>query len=129
MKRSEFERIVAEEFERMPEKFLKRIKNVALLVEDEPDQETRIENGLQKGETLLGLYRGIAQIHRGSEYGIGETLPDTITIYRNPVLQEAAQSKLPIRQVVFDTLWHEIAHYFGYEEDAVQKREEKRCGY
>ena len=97
-----------------------------LLVEDEPDQETRTENGLQLGETLLGLYRGIAHIHRGSAYGVGETLPDTITVYQRPIEVEAAESGLPIRQVVFDTLWHEIAHYFGYEEDAVQRREEER---
>lgn len=126
MTQSEFETIVAEEFEHIPEKFRKRIHNVALLVEDEPDQKTREENGLERGDTLLGLYRGVPAIDRGDLYGVGETLPDTITIYRYSVLAEARESGLAVRQVVFETLWHEIAHYFGYEEDEVHRRERER---
>jgi predicted Zn-dependent protease with MMP-like domain len=136
----EFEAIVAEAFGLVPEKFRSKVKNVALLIEAEPDAKTRAEQGLGPEETLLGLYRGIPQTERGEGYGVGPTMPDTITIYRGPVLEEAAREagidpvwgtaetftesmKKRVRVIVRDTIWHEIAHYFGMDEAEVDERE------
>ncbi len=136
----EFEKIVADAYELVPEIIRAKVKNVALLVEDEPDADARKENGLQEGETLFGLYRGVPQTERGDGYGVGMTMPDTITIYRNPILEAASEEsgvlelvnwgeqmteplKRRVRDIVRDTIWHEIAHHFGMEENEVGERE------
>ena len=154
MTREEFEQLVAEEFSNaVPKQFRSLIKNVAFLVEDEPDAATRKEEGLRANETLLGLYRGIPATARGDFYGVGATLPDTITLFQNPILDEAAEllrrqagervrsgplgQVLPsftrpggfgacVRRVVRATIWHEVAHHFGYDEHQVRAKEEKR---
>lgn len=121
-----FEAIAAEEFARVPERFARLIENVALLVEDEPDRETREKEGLTAGETLLGLYRGIPATLRGSSYGVGATLPDTITLYRFPILAESGTDEPEaVRTAIRETLWHEIGHYFGMGEEAIHGRESK----
>src|SRR6185295_13401998 len=86
----EFDELVAEAFEMVPEQFREKVKNVALLVENEPTQEILRENNVAPGNTLLGLYHGIPNTERGAGYGVGPTLPDTITIFRKPILDYAA---------------------------------------
>jgi predicted Zn-dependent protease with MMP-like domain len=126
MSREEFEKIVEEEFPRaVPEKFHHLIQNVGFLVEDEPDEATRRENNLRDDETLLGLYRGISHVNRGEYYGVGPTLPDTVTLYQLPIEEAALQDGVPVAQVVRETIWHEVAHYFGYDEGQVEDRERR----
>lgn len=122
----EFESSVQAGFLLLPEKFRERIRNVAILIEDEPSEEVRKQEGLREGETLLGLYQGIPNTARGDSYGIGPTVPDTITLFRVPIEEEAGGIPEEIRRVVAETIWHEFAHYFGMDEDEVRLREEKR---
>lgn len=111
----DFEKLVAEEIDLIPEEWTGKIKNVAFLTEDESP----------KGEPeLLGLYQGIPATERGDSYGM--VLPDTITLYRLPILQAAEEEGVNPRIIVRETLWHEIAHHFGFDEDAVQVREDER---
>jgi len=126
MTREEFEKLVEEGFLLIPEKFRARIRNVALLVEDEPSEEIRKQEGLDEGETLLGLYQGIPNTARGDTYGVGPTLPDTITLYKLPIEEAAHEDALDVRTVIAETIWHEYAHYFGMEEDEVRFREEQK---
>ena len=127
MERINFEQIVAEEFPRaVPEKFRARIKNLAVLVEWEPDLDTRHAEGLSDNETLLGLYRGVPNTARGVEYGVGPTLPDTITLFQGPIEEAAGDDPGRIREVIRETIWHEVAHYFGMDEGEVRKREKDR---
>src|SRR5580693_7734022 len=99
MSREEFEKIVEEEFPRaVPEKFHHLIQNVGFLIEDEPDAETRRENNLRPDETLLGLYKGISHVNRGEWYGVGATLPDTITLYQLPIEQAAHEDDVLVAQ-------------------------------
>lgn len=125
MPREEFERLVAEGFEQLPEWVQKKISNVALLVEDEPSQEDREAEGLGEHETLLGLYKGIPLSARGDTYG-GLVMPDTITLYQVPIEDTAMEDGLPVSQVVAETIWHEFAHHFGIDEKEVRKRERGR---
>lgn len=122
----EFESSVQAGFLLIPEKFRERIRNVAILIEDEPSEEVRKQEGLSEDETLLGLYQGIPNTARGDSYGIGPTMPDTITLFRVPIEEEAGGIPEEIRRVVAETIWHELAHYFGMDEDEVRLREEKR---
>lgn len=141
MKRREFEQLVADAFEMVPDKFKAKVKNVALLVEDEPSAEVLKENNVPQGHTLLGLYHGVPATERGDGYGVGGTLPDTITIFMKPIIEMAAYEsgvgeliawgeeptepmKKRIKAIIRDTMWHEIAHYFGMDEFAVDEREE-----
>lgn len=127
MSEQEFEQIAIAEWERIPERFKRKIENVALLIEDDVDEEIRELEGLEEGESLLGLYRGIPLTERGSNYGM--VLPDTITLYRLPIIEEAEEMDREFREavriVVRETLWHEVGHYFGLPEHGVQEREEE----
>jgi predicted Zn-dependent protease with MMP-like domain len=131
----EFERLVGEEFPNaIPSQFLHLISNVAFLIEEQPDAETRTEHGLSAKETLLGLYRGIPFTARGEGYGVGGTLPDTITLYRLPLLEETERLVVKrggtheqcMRQAIRETIWHEVAHHFGMDERQVRHREDER---
>lgn len=113
----------------MPEHFARRIDNVALLIEDEPDEALRAEEGLTAEETLLGLYRGIPLTGRGEFYS--GVLPDTITLFRTPLYEEAAlleeegraTGEEALRLAIRETLWHEIGHYFGLDDEHIHQRE------
>jgi predicted Zn-dependent protease with MMP-like domain len=124
----EFERLIEEGYEKLPEWVQKKIQNVAVLVEDEPSDEVRAVESLAENETLLGYYRGIPLTARGEAYGVGMTLPDTITLYKLPIEQAAAEDGLPVAQVITETIWHEFAHHFGMDEHEVREREHKRDG-
>ncbi|HET8580893.1 MAG TPA: metallopeptidase family protein [Candidatus Paceibacterota bacterium] len=126
MRRDEFERLVEEGYLAIPEQYRAKVKNVAFLIEDEPDEETRQEEGLAPDETLFGLYRGVPISARGDEYGMGMYMPDTITIYQQPIEAEAAGDPELIRRIVADTVWHEVGHYLGFDEDAIRAKEHER---
>jgi predicted Zn-dependent protease with MMP-like domain len=133
MDEREFIALAQGEWDAMPEKFAAKVKNIALLVEDEPDEEVRHLENIQGEDTLLGLYRGVPLTERGSEYGVGGTLPDTITLYRLPILDEAleltddhtSEFRSNVRKVLRETLWHEVGHYMGLDEHPINEREEK----
>src|SRR4051812_25844617 len=109
MTREEFEQLVSEELgNAIPKQFVSKIHNVAFLVEDEAPERN-----------LLGFYHGVPHTARGDYYSMGTTLPDTITLYQKTIEQEAARHGLDVRQVVRDTIWHEVAHYFGFDERQV----------
>lgn len=128
MPKATFETLIEEGYEKLPDWVRERIKNVAILVEDEPSEEVRKIEGLADGETLLGYYQGIPLTERGEQYGVGMTMPDTITLYQVPIEQAAEEDGMPVSQVVAETIWHEFAHHFGMDEHEVQFRERKRDG-
>jgi predicted Zn-dependent protease with MMP-like domain len=120
---AEFEQLVAKGIDRIPERFLEKLENVAIVVEDEPTKEQLVSVGLSvPGDTLLGLYEGVSHVD-GGHYHRG--MPDRITLFRLPILEEA-ETKDDIADIVADTVWHEIAHHFGMNEDEVEAAEDKR---
>ena len=122
-----FEKLISEEFPlAVPREFQDKIQNVAFLAEDEPSPALRKEQGLARNQTLLGLYRGIPATARGDYYGVGATLPDTITLFQKPIEGAAQESGKDVRQVIRETIWHEVAHHFGYDERQIRGREQKR---
>ena len=119
----QFEELVADGLNAIPEKFLYRLSNVAVVVEDEPAPAQRAKLRLRRDHDLFGLYEGIPQTRRG--WGYYGVLPDKITIFRKPILAHAASAG-EVRQIVRDTVWHEIAHHFGMDEGRVRAAELRR---
>jgi predicted Zn-dependent protease with MMP-like domain len=124
MQRADFETLVGEGYDQLPAWVREKIANVAILVEDEPSEEVREMEQLGPDETLLGLYQGVPLTHRS--YDASMTLPDTITLYRLPIEETAAEDGLPVARVVAETIWHEFAHHFGMDEHEVREHEAER---
>lgn len=121
--KDEFEKIVGEGIEAIPEKFLSKLDNVSIVIEDEPTTEQRKKMNIGENWTLLGLYEGVSQLNRGSNYTF--VLPDKITIFQKAI-EEEAESIEDMREIVKNTVWHEIAHHFGMDENEVRRAEERR---
>ncbi len=118
MDRGDFEELVREALDDLPEEFANRLENVEVLVEDEPSPELLRSMGLHpRRDTLFGLYRGVPLGQRGVNYG--GVLPDTITIFYRPLLR-ACVTPERIRRQVRITVIHEIAHFFGLDDAAIR---------
>jgi predicted Zn-dependent protease with MMP-like domain len=113
-----FERLVHEAYEGLPDEVHSRLENVEIIVLPRPTREQRREAGLRGGQTLLGFYQGIPLTRRGHHYNL--TLPDRIFIYAEPHLSRASDIDA-LRQGIERTLRHEIAHYFGIEEERLRE--------
>ncbi len=119
-----FEELVREGMEAIPLRFQQKIDNVAIVVADAPTDEQLKANHVPDGDTLLGLYEGIPLTERGEYYGTGIILPDKITVFKFPILEAGGGEIEKIKVIVRDTVWHEFAHYFGYDDNEIEEREE-----
>ncbi|MGD9387674.1 MAG: metallopeptidase family protein [Gammaproteobacteria bacterium] len=109
MRRDEFEQVVEDVLEHLPDWALERIDNLRVVVDEWPSEEQDPEN-----HGLLGLYDGIALPERGLDYV--DVMPDTIWIFRQPHL-ELGLEDAPLREEIRRTVLHELAHYFGLDDD------------
>ena len=109
---SEFELLVEDALQRIPLRFRRHMKNVAIIIEQEPPRPG-----------LLGLYQGRPLTNRSVFDGF--TMPDKITIFQGPH-ERFSRTPAELRQMVFDTVWHEIAHHFGMDEPRVRRAERRR---
>jgi predicted Zn-dependent protease with MMP-like domain len=101
-----FEELVVEALDSLPPELGRRMRNVAVLVEDDsPDG-------------LLGLYEGVPLTERGDWYSA--VLPDRITIYRRPICAMCADEAEVVDEVRI-TVVHEIAHHFGIDDDRLHE--------
>lgn len=115
---AEFESAVQDAIDSIPEEFLDELENVAIVIADEPEEEDFEYDGLYtEGGDLLGIYDGLSLAERGSDYGYGD-YPDTITIFKGPH-ERLEGGRDDIIEEVRRTVVHEIAHYFGMDEDQV----------
>ena len=109
MKRNEFEAAVRQALDSLPDWVRQGLDNIEVLVVDEADEELD-----PQGQGLLGLYLGLPLPERGADYA-GE-LPDVIYIFRRPHLDLGLPPE-ELRHEISRTLIHEIAHYFGIDDD------------
>lgn len=116
-----FAEIVAESIDALPERFLEHAKNVVIVWETDPSQAQRIKMKLMPYQSLYGLYEGIPLVSRGDGYNL--VLPDKITIFKNPILHNAADMAA-VKKQVLHTLWHEIAHHYGLDHDRIHELED-----
>lgn len=104
-----FERLVVDELDRLPDDMVDGLDNVVFIVEDRPEDGSL---------GLLGLYDGLALTER-DRYGMGE-MPDRILVYREPHLA-VCENVADLRDEVHTTLVHEIAHFYGIDDDRLHE--------
>ena len=109
----EFDQLVEQAVRGIPPHFRRRLNNVVFVVEPEGPSPN-----------LLGLYHGRPLTRRSVSDGF--TLPDQITIYQRPH-ERLARSPAHLRKLVEETVWHEVAHYFGMDEAQVRRAERRRA--
>ena len=119
-----FEELVNKGIETIPKGFLEKLENVDIIIEETPTPEQLKKLKIRKGSFLFGLYEGVPQTKR---WGYGQVLPDKITIFKAPI-EKLAQSEKEIKEIVKNTVWHEIAHHFGLDEKKVRQAESRRIG-
>jgi predicted Zn-dependent protease with MMP-like domain len=119
--RRRFEALVEKAMRGLPRRFKEKIANIAVVVEDWADAETLADVGVEPPDTLYGLYRGIDLTHRDSGYG--NVLPDTIHIYQRPIEEDCADEG-EMEELVRDTVIHELGHYFGLDDDTMERIED-----
>ena len=122
MTRERFKHLVAEALDEIPRRFRAEMKNVAVIVEDEPPQDVLDEMDVGPDDTLFGLYHGTPLPQRSWDYG--NNLPDRISIYQFPI-EDACANEDEIRDCVAETVIHEFGHYFGMSEEEIEEIEEK----
>jgi predicted Zn-dependent protease with MMP-like domain len=106
---AEFERLVVDELDALPDDMVDGLDNVVFVTEARPEDGTL--------ETL-GLYDGVALTERGT-YGFGE-LPDRIILYREPLLAVSADLE-ELKDQIHVTLVHEIAHFYGITDEQLHE--------
>jgi predicted Zn-dependent protease with MMP-like domain len=112
MTAGDFDKLVERALRAIPHPFRRRLDNVAIIVEREPPRPG-----------LLGLYHGRPLTRRSVHDGF--TMPDQITIYQGPH-ERLARTTAELERLVRETVWHEIAHYFGMDERQVRRAERRR---
>ena len=122
MTRDAFRRLVTEAVTLIPKRFRREMKNLALVVEDEPDAALLEEMEIEPPDSLYGLYQGTPLPERTWDHG--NSLPDRITLYQRPI-EEDCEDEDEIRAVIGETLIHEVGHYFGLSEEEIEEIEEK----
>lgn len=125
MTRDEFDVLVEEALGTIPQKFRDALKNVAIVVEDEPTPEQLAsidDEDFGDHDTLLGLYEGVPITER--KWDDGNRLPDKVTLFQGPI-EDASEDDDDVVIAIGETLIHEIGHYFGLSEDEIQAIEEE----
>jgi predicted Zn-dependent protease with MMP-like domain len=117
----EFERLVASALRSLPARFRQFLEkeNVMVVVERRPTRSQLINLGMNPdAETLFGLYEGVPRTVRAASYNM--TLPDKITIFQDP-LEEEFPGQLALKEQVRRTVLHEVAHFFGIDDDELDR--------
>jgi predicted Zn-dependent protease with MMP-like domain len=115
----QFEKMVADAMDALA-KQLADVKNVGIVIAEEPDEAQREKLQLRGDQSLFGLYEGIPLTKRNSNYS--GVLPDKITIFKLP-LASSVHTVAELQKAVHHTLWHELGHHYGLEHSDIYSRE------
>ncbi len=119
MTKEKFEKLVREGIKDIPERFLKKLDNVDIIIEDRPTPYQLRKLRVRENALIFGLYEGVPQTKREN---YGQVLPDKITIFQKPI-ERLARSENEVKEIVKNTVWHEIAHHFGLDEKGIREAE------
>jgi len=117
MKREHFIKVVENSLDSLPEEFRSRIKNVAILVEDFPWNQSPTQPGQQR-RLLLGIFHGVPATKKSVfDLTIG---PAHIVLYQKNI-EAVCSSEAEVRHQIRQTLIHELGHYFGMTEEQLRE--------
>ena len=120
MEKEKFENLVEDALADLPEQFKERLQNITVIVEEKPSREIYERTGGSAFSQILGLYHGVPFKHRGPFYG--NIPPDVIVIYQEPI-EKICSTEEEVKKKVREVVFHEIAHYFGFDEKELKKIE------
>lgn len=112
-----FEALVDRAVAGIPMPFAAALREVAVVISDEPSPEQRRENNLRPDETLYGLYDGTPRTAWGAD---DVPFPNTITVFRLPLEGDFADP-LDLEDEVRITVMHELAHHLGIDDDRLEE--------
>jgi len=92
---------------------------LSIIAQDKPSEFQKQQLGYSSGGCILGLYEGVPQIKR--QY-YNRAAPDKVTLFQKNIENAAGGNEEKIKDIVQETVWHEIAHHFGMNEEEIQKR-------
>jgi predicted Zn-dependent protease with MMP-like domain len=118
VRRQDFEQLVAEALDELPDEFRHLLYNIVVVIEAEPSQALLEDMGLWPDGTLLGLYEGVPLPERGPSYG--NVLPDRVTIFQRPI-EAMCRTRRDIKDAVQETVLHELGHYFGLDDEQLDE--------
>jgi predicted Zn-dependent protease with MMP-like domain len=124
MTREAFKALVEEAIDSIPPRFAREVRNVAIVIEDEPSSELLTEMEIEPPDTVLGLYQGIPLTERRPS-GYGNVLPDRITLFQRTIEEECEGNEDEIVVAIGETLIHELGHYFGLSEEEIMEIEDR----
>jgi predicted Zn-dependent protease with MMP-like domain len=101
----EFDTLVENALHELPPRFAELLRNIAIIVEEEPSAED-LDALDDAGDELLGIFRVVPP------------LPDQIAIFRGPILRVAHNRREAVREIR-DTVIHELGHYFGLDDEGM----------
>lgn len=119
MDHKEIRKEVARVLDQIPRAFRNRLQNLEIVVEKTPPKDLLLAEGLDPGgDTLYGIYQGVPLPDRSELFP--PILPDKITIFSQPLIEDFPDPQ-ELREQIRLTVLHEIAHYFGMDEDEIDK--------
>jgi predicted Zn-dependent protease with MMP-like domain len=117
MERKRFELLVHKAIAELPGEFRERLRNVAVIVQDNPSDEMLDEMEVPEDETLFGLYEGTPLTERG--FFDAPLHPDRIWIFQEPI-EDECETEEEIKEEIKITVVHEVAHFFGLDDDYLE---------
>jgi predicted Zn-dependent protease with MMP-like domain len=118
MNDKQFEELVENAINNIPDIYADKLNDVVFKIEDQPTTEQRTKLGLRKCDALFGLYEGIPLTSRnGVKFS---KVPDVITIFKHPMVDIFADEQ-SLQKQVYETVWHEVAHFFGLDHKQINK--------
>lgn len=117
MEEKDFEAVVADALDTVPQNFKEILDNVDIVIEDLPTRYQMRKMRLHAGSMLLGLYEGVPQTKRSNYSNV---LPDKITIFKLPLIH-LGQTEEGIKEAVRKTVLHEIGHHFGMSDKELRE--------
>ena len=116
---TEIRKEVASVINRLPRQFRRGLQNIEIVVEERPTRDLLLSVGLDpRYDTLYGLYQGVPLPKRSAF--APPVLPDKITIFAEPLMRDFSDPE-DLREQIRTTVLHEIAHYFGFDDDEIDK--------
>jgi predicted Zn-dependent protease with MMP-like domain len=104
-----FDELVQRALDTIPQPFARALDEVAIVIDDEPSRQQRLDAGLRPGEGLYGLYEGVPRTEYGADW---DFIPNKITIFQT-ALQEDFTDPAELEHEVRLTVVHELAHHLG----------------